>query len=137
MFLPTVKRTDPQALEWHKFSRLLSAETISLDDISQHVDSINASTSSMPNFASLEKKDLPFVRKKLGEDPGLSNNESSSFNPSKTFGGERARMMFMKGETEETSERKETFNNFGMGSRADESKRNFGIVTGQSVLPGL
>lgn len=77
------------------------------------------------------------MRKKGGEDPGPSHNEGGGFNPSKTFGGERARMMFMKGDMDDTAEKKESFNTFGMGSRADESKRNFGNVTGQSFLPGL
>ncbi len=57
VFLPTVKRTDPQALEWHKFTRLLSADTINLEEISQYVDSINSSPGSLGNFpGSLEKK---------------------------------------------------------------------------------
>lgn len=138
VFLPTMKRTDPQALEWHKFSRLLSGDTINLEEITQYVDSLNGSPGNLGNFpGSLEKKEMPFMRKKAGEDLGPSHSEPA-FNPSKTFGGERARMMFMKGEMDDNAEKREGFNSFGMGSRADDSgKRGFNSVSGQTVLPGL
>jgi len=66
---------------------LLIQDPLNLDDISQYVDSINGSPVSLLNFpGSLEKKEMPFMRKKGGEDPGPSHTEPS-FNPSKTFGG--------------------------------------------------
>ena len=49
VFLSNIKRTDPQYLEWNKFSRLLSTETINYEELSNYVDSIN-STSGANNF---------------------------------------------------------------------------------------
>lgn len=75
VFLPLIKRTDPQSLEWHRFSRLLNQDPVSVDDISQYVDSINNPPASLPNFpGSLDKKELPFMRKKVAEDLGPSHS---------------------------------------------------------------
>lgn len=47
-------------------------------------------------------------------------------------------MMFMKGEMDDSAEKRENYNTFGMGSRAEEStKRNFNSVSGATVLSGL
>ena len=67
------------------------------------------------------------MRKKVGEDLGSPSNEMG-FNPSKTFGGQRARMMFMKGDGDDDGSKKEGYNGFG-GSRSN--------VSGTSLLPGL
>ena len=61
------------------------------------------------------------MRKK--EEQNNSHGEVA-FNPSKTFGGERARMMFMKGESKDD----DNSGNFGVGK---------GGPSGQSLLPGL
>jgi hypothetical protein len=91
------------------------------------VDSLNSSPGTSTFQTSFEKKDLPFMRNKRGaEDPGPSHNEMA-FNPSKTFGGERARMMFMKGEMEEKEG----------GFNAYDSKRGYSNGTGTGLLPGL
>ena len=130
VFLPTLKRTDPQALEWSKFSRMLSNENVNVEEVAAYVDSINNFGNSYQT--SFEKKDLPFMRKRNAEDPGPSHNEGS-FNPSKTFGGERARMMFMK--EEDGSDKKEGFGGYGMSR--DDSRRNAGGQPSQNLLPGL
>ena len=124
MFLPTLKRTDPQYLEWNKFSRMISNEYVNCDEVANYVDGIHSSNSTNSFQSSFEKKDLPFMRKK--EEQG--NQGEMAFNPSKTFGGERARMMFMKGENKEDEG---TFGGKG------ESKRDLGGPSGQSLLPGL
>jgi len=48
-------------------------------------------------------------------------------------------MIFMKGDLDEPFEQKQGgFNTFGMGSRVDDpTKRTFGGLNGQIVLPGL
>lgn len=75
--------------------------------------------------------------KKRTEGEGLNtNNESAGFNPSKTFGGERARMMFLKNENnDDFGDQKQGFG-FGSG-RNNEDKRNPSTVTPQTILPGL
>ena len=67
------------------------------------------------------------MRKKVGQDPGPSHSEIA-FNPSKTFGGQRARMMFMKGDGDEEGGKKEGYNGYG-GSRTN--------ISGTTLLPGL
>ncbi|MCB0369440.1 MAG: hypothetical protein KDD45_08315, partial [Bdellovibrionales bacterium] len=63
---------DPQYLEWNKFSRMISPEQINYEELSNYVDSIN--TSSNAFTTNFEKKELPFMRKRTGEDPGPSHN---------------------------------------------------------------
>jgi len=48
-------------------------------------------------------------------------------------------MIFMKGEMDEPFKQKQGgFNTFEMGSRAeDPTKRTFGVLSGQKVLPAL
>jgi hypothetical protein len=70
----------------------------------------------------------------------FANNDTptGAFNPSKTFGGERARMMFpLKSDIDDFSEQKKDVNynqnqNFG---KEDQFKKN--VVNPQSFLPGL
>lgn len=87
VFLPNLKRSDPQWLEWNKFNKVISSETINYEELSNYIDNLNSSSGTTNNFqASFEKKDLPFMRKKVAEDTGSNHNEMA-FNPSKTFGG--------------------------------------------------
>lgn len=65
VFLPSFKKTDPQSLQWNKFSRMLSSDTLNYEEITQYSDSISANIPNTPT--SLEKKDMPFMRKNLGE----------------------------------------------------------------------
>lgn len=37
VFLPTLKRTDPAAIEWNKFNQLLSQDANNYDEVAQYV----------------------------------------------------------------------------------------------------
>lgn len=89
-----------------------------------------------PSFTPLEKREIPIFKKRTEtEAPSSTSGEGGSFNPSKTFGGERARMMFMKGEMDEPGEQKQGGFGFGTG-RSNEEKRNM-ATSPQVILPGL
>jgi hypothetical protein len=62
-----------------------------------------------------------------------NSNDGDSFNPSKTFGGERARMMFMKGDMDDYGDQKQ--GGFGTG-RNNEDKRNLSVTSPHAILPG-
>ena len=56
------------------------------------------------------------------------------FNPSKTFGGEKARTMFVKNDLDDFGEKKET--GYGLGFNKEDKNRNLPL-TPQKILPGL
>lgn len=137
VFLPSLKRTDQQLNEWNRFNQYLNNEYINYEELYQYIDSIN--NSQVSNLQTFEKRELPF--KKRNEDFLNSNSESPGFNPSKTVGGEKARMMLAKGYMDDFSDKKEITNNnnnfnFGSGSRADDRNRSFQNIP-QNILPGL
>lgn len=131
VFLPVVKKTEPVFLEWSKFNQLLSIETNSYDEVAQYVDSLGGSSTN--SFSSLDKREVPLFKKRTPE-PDTSNGDGS-FNPSKTFGGERARMMFMKGEMDDYSEPRQP--GFGFGSARSNLDPKQTQTTPQAILPGL
>ena len=70
------------------------------------------------------------MRKRGAEDPGPPQNDIG-FNPSKTFGGERARLAFLK--EDEGEGKKDSFGSFKTG--VNDSGRSFS--SGGNLLPGL
>lgn len=48
VFLPSFKKTDPQSLEWNKFSRMLASDTLNYEEIAQYTDSIAANIPNTP-----------------------------------------------------------------------------------------
>lgn len=97
IFLPNLKKTDPAVQEWNKFNQLLSIDNNNYEEALQYSESIGM-PNNPPSFTPLEKREIPIFKKRTdNEAPSTNSSDSGSFNPSKTFGGERARMMFMKG----------------------------------------
>jgi hypothetical protein len=136
IFLPNLKKTDPAFLEWNKFNQLLSMDNNNYDEVVQYVDSIGVQ-SNPTAFSPLEKRDIPLFKKRADTDGMINNsNDGGSFNPSKTFGGERARMMFMKGDMDDYGDQKQGGFGFGTG-RNNEDKRNLSVTSPQAILPGL
>jgi hypothetical protein len=133
VFLPALKKTDPALTEWAKFNQLLSQDGNAYEEAAQYVDGLGG-TSSTPSFA-LDKREVPLFKKRTQEAESV-NSDGGSFNPSKTFGGERARMMFMKGEMDDYSEPRQ--GGFGFSAaRNNDSARTQGFTSPQTILPGL
>lgn len=82
-----------------------------------------------------------FKKKKEESNELQVNDSSQGFNPSKTFGGERARMMFpLKSDSDDLVE-KDKFGgggsfNFNANIKDDQFKKQT-FVNPQSILPGL
>ena len=96
-----------------------------------------SSTRSLSPFEKREQ--LPIFKKKKEEGNDLGNGEGGSFNPSKTFGGERARMMFpIKNQMDDTAEQKQQYPGYNnLNTRNGDSTKKNSITTPQSILPGL
>lgn len=102
VFLPALPKGHPALNEWGRFSQLLTLDNNAYEEAAQYVEAIGANNSP-PSFA-LDKRDVPLFKKRAQEAESLNNDGGNGgFNPSKTFGGERARMMFMKGDMEDFS----------------------------------
>lgn len=134
VFLPQLKATDRQVVEWGKFNSLLAPEPLNYEELQAYVDSFQTG----PSFSPFEKREqLPLFKKKTAELDAPAS-EGGSFNPSKTFGGERARMMFpLKNDMDDFSEQKPQFgsyNNFAL--RSEDPKKN-APLNPQLILPGL
>jgi hypothetical protein len=136
IFLPNLKKTDPAIAEWNKLNQLLSNDSNNYEEAAQYVDSIGM-VATQPTFTPLEKREMPLFKKRPEADSTANNNEGGGFNPSKTFGGERARMMFMKGEADDFGEQKQGVFGFNAGRNLDESKRNQAAINPQIIFPGL
>lgn len=111
---------------------MLASDNSGYEEISQYVDSLGGN-----NLApmALDKRDIPLFKKRA-QDAESTSSESAGFNPSKTFGGERARMMFMKGgEGEELGEPRQ--GGFGFGRNDDLKRGGNNAISPQVVLPGL
>lgn len=84
---------------------------------------------------------MPLFKKRAETDNVINNNTSNDaggFNPSKTFGGERMRMMFMKGELDDYGEQKQPgFGGLNSGRGIEDNKRNQAAINPQLILPGL
>ena len=50
VFLPNLKRTDPQMQEWNKFNKIISNEFINYEELGNYVDSINISSENTNSF---------------------------------------------------------------------------------------
>lgn len=62
VFLPTLKKTDPAAIEWSKLNQLLSQDANNYDEAAQYVESLGANNNT-PTFA-LDKREVPLFKKR-------------------------------------------------------------------------
>lgn len=109
VFVPQLPKMDLSCQqEWNKFSNMISAEQATLGEIQLYVDTLpgTSSTLNRPNFNPTDNKPNFFTKTK--KEP--VEESSGSFNPSKTFGGERARMMFPLKDFDEPSADRQNYN---------------------------
>lgn len=132
VFLPALKKTDPAVAEWARFNQLLGQDSNGYDEVVQYVEGLGGN----PPPAFLDKREVPLFKKRAQEAESV-NSDGGSFNPSKTFGGERARMMFMKGEMDDYSEPRPGGFGFGVNRGGNEQPRAQNIASKEAILPGL
>lgn len=95
VFVPQLSKMDASSQqEWNKFSNMISGDQPNISEIQLYVETLPGSQPIFNKFnfqPSIDNKP-PFLSKIKRELP--QQNTSGGFNPSKTFGGEKARMMF-------------------------------------------
>lgn len=93
VFVPQLPKMDSFAQkEWGKMSSMLSGDQFNMGELQLYVDTLPG-VSPPQQGGDKPRNKSPFYMKNRKES-GLPNNDQGGFNPSKTFGGERARMMF-------------------------------------------
>lgn len=93
VFVPQLPKMDLSCQqEWNKFSNIISSDQLTLAEIQLYVDTLPGTSPSTnrPNFIPNDNKPTFFTKTKKE----VTEDTTTGFNPSKTFGGERARMMF-------------------------------------------
>lgn len=109
VFVPQLPKMDPTCQqEWTKFSNMLTTEPLNIGEIQLFVDTLPSTSSAFnrPNYSLNDNKPAFFNKPKREfqeETPG-------SFNPSKTFGGEKARMMFPLKDIDEPMADRQNYN---------------------------
>ena len=73
VFLPGVKRGDPQLNEWNKINQYFNSGYIPYEELMQYVESINLHPASHGSVTSFEKRELPAAFKKRNEEAFHSN----------------------------------------------------------------
>lgn len=91
--VPAIKTNDMAMAEWHYFSSLLAQETLDLGKLQIYVDALSSSKAYNDDFTLKKEEDKskhtgPFAKKKEDSTDGI---QTYTFNPSRTFGGERNR----------------------------------------------
>ena len=79
--LPQIKKFDGSLIQWNKFSTLLSADNFNFSELQLYVDTL-------PPQGSYTSQKSNGIKKQL-ESQGM---DFGTFNPSKTFGGERNKL---------------------------------------------
>ena len=91
VFVPQLPKLEPTCQkEWAKFSSMLGAEQINFGELQLYVDTLPGR--GLPDSGDKPRNKSPFFMKNRKESPATM--DQGGFNPSKTFGGERARMTF-------------------------------------------
>ena len=80
--VPQIKKFEGSLAQWSKFSSLLLADTLNYVELQYFVDTL-------PVWGSTNNDKLQVLPKKLDSD-----NAEVAFNPSKTFGGERNKIIY-------------------------------------------
>ena len=95
--VPVVRGNDSAMSEWQYFSSILNADTLDLSKLQIYVDVLSSSKSYTDDF-SVKKGDdrnkapnVGFYKKKEETYENAPEPPIYSFNPSRTFGGERSR----------------------------------------------
>lgn len=112
--VPQIRKFEGNLSDWHKFSALISTENINYGELQLYVDTL-------PSLSSNTLERPSQYKKREDGEP-----EFGSFNPSKTFGGERnsLKMFQMPSEASRDSQR-------------DDSMRKKGNQNANGVLSGL
>lgn len=94
VFVPQLSKMDLSSQqEWNKFSTMISPDQFNIGQVQIYVDGLTGfgSNFNRPNTDINENRQNFFLKSK--KQPSMQFN-TNTFNPSKTFGGEKARAMF-------------------------------------------
>ena len=103
IFVPQLPKMDANCqTEWNKFSNIISGDSINFGEVQLYLNTLSSTSTqniqgsqSIPNnFFDKTRNKSPFNLNKVRKES--TNENSVAFNPSKTFGGERARLMMQK-----------------------------------------
>jgi hypothetical protein len=138
VFVPQLPKLDFACQqEWNKFNQVISSDQVSISDLQTYIDGLSPPhLISLPPFRQAydrsENKSPIFPRSRKES----SQDQNTGFNPSKTFGGEKARLMFPLRDLDDQFADKAPGNTFGRDSGKDDGLGGFGLTT-QAVLPTL
>lgn len=133
VFVPQLPKMEFTCLqEWNKFSSMISTEMPNLNEIQLYVDTL-PTINAKHSFERIETKS-PVFSKIRRDSTSEHNNGGASFNPSRTFGGERARMMFPLKDFDDGAVERNSYHT--KDSLKDKEEISPGITT-QMVLPTI
>ncbi len=105
VFVPQLPKMDLSCQqEWNKFSSMISTQPFNFSQIQLYVETIPSTNNlgfnnNRQTFEKQETKSPLFSKIKKEISIEQSSGSSGGFNPSKTFGPERARMIFKEDQT--------------------------------------
>lgn len=138
--IPQIKKVDGLLTEWNKFSSMVSSEHINYSQLQFYVDSlptIGNSNLSSQIPSSYEKNKLGGnLINNQGNNELTTDSLSPGFNPSKTFGGDRAKMVFANKVDYDDFNTQKKDTDFSSNTKEDPYKKNM-TNSNQAIVPAM